>query len=348
VAGLCGATQEKKLGRTIVIVGASHAKRLDKALSELEEKTIFIEAPSFRFLQKDVAAMSEAIQEAVGDEIEDKVLLVNAFDNSYFVAKTEDGHFIPPRQDSSGRYHVDGEISCAPQETAKQMMLNCLPLLKKFAVIPKIVLVPVPRYLYAPCCSDVEHVPNLEDEDHVEKLVGALDSTHKLWRGMLFRERMPNTKVCNTSKIISDKAFWGPDPVHPSPEGYNAMGKFVLRGFSTMLGSLGGGGGSGGGIGGGNTDSTGDDGDRETPAGSKRFLEDDGGLGGIPKRPFWVHRSDEYVTRNDGNRRGGSFGDRGGRGQGGQWWRGKRGFGNGSYGGGGYGGGNYGGGGNRS
>jgi hypothetical protein len=89
-------------------------------------------------------------------------------------------------------------------------------------------------------------------------------------------------------------------------------------------------------IGVGNTDSMGDDGDRETPAGSKLVLEDDGGLGGVPKRPFWVHRSDEYVTRNDGNRRGGSFGDRGGRGRGGQWWRGKRGFGNGSYGSGGY------------
>jgi hypothetical protein len=66
---------------------------------------------------------------------------MNAFDNSYFVAKTEDGHFIPPRKDSSGRYHVDCEISCAPQETAKQMMLNCFPLLKKFSDIPKIVLV---------------------------------------------------------------------------------------------------------------------------------------------------------------------------------------------------------------
>jgi hypothetical protein len=143
---------------------------------------------------------------------------------------------------------------------------------------------------------DFGHVPNLEDEDHVEKLVGALDTTHKLWRGMLFRERMPNAKVCNTSKIISDKSFWGTDTVHPTPDRYRAMAKFVLRGFSTMLGRLGGGGGgSGGGNGGRNTDSLGEDGDRDTPSGSKRFLEDDSCLGGDPKRPFWVHRSDEYL-----------------------------------------------------
>jgi hypothetical protein len=68
-------------------------------LCELGETTLYIEAPSFRFLQKDVAAMSEAVQDVLGDETADKVLLMNAFDNSYFVAKTEDGHFIPPRKD---------------------------------------------------------------------------------------------------------------------------------------------------------------------------------------------------------------------------------------------------------
>jgi hypothetical protein len=131
--------------------------------------------------------------------------------------------------------------------------------------------------------------------------------------------------------IIFDKAFWGSDPVHPTPEGYNAMSKFITRGFSSMLSSSGGGGGDGGGGGGGA-----DEVDKDTPSGSKQLLDDDSSLGGVPNRPFWVHRSDDFVTRNEGNRRGGGFGDRGGRGRGGQWWRGRRGFGHhSSYGGGG-------------
>jgi hypothetical protein len=155
---------------------------------------------------------------------------------------------------------------------------------------------------------------------------------------MLFRERLANAKVCNTSKLISDKAFWGSDPVHPTPEGYNAMAKFIIRGFSTMLSSTGGGGGCGEGSGGGGVggDSYADEGDRDMPSGAKRLLEDNSSLGGVPKRPFWVHRSDDYVTRNEGNRRIGGFGDMDGRGRGGQWWRGRRGFGHhSSYGGGG-------------
>jgi hypothetical protein len=113
------------------------------------------------------------------------------------------------------------------------MLINSFPLLRKFAEIPKIVLVLIPRYLYAPCCSDIEHVPNLENEDHVEK--EGMDATHRLWRGMLFRERIPNVKVCNVGKVISEKSLWGTDPVHPVPEGYSAMGEFILRGFSSML-----------------------------------------------------------------------------------------------------------------
>jgi hypothetical protein len=215
VAGLFGATKQIRLGKNIVLIGASHAKRLHTVFKEDGEKTTFIEAPSFRVLQKDVAALTDTIQEELGDVLSDKVLLINAFDNSYFVAKTEDGHFIPPRKDSSGRYHVDGEVACAPQETAKKMLINSFPLLRKFADIPKIVLVPIPRYLYAPCCSDIEHVPNLENEDHFEKMLEGLDTTHRLWRGMLFRERIPNVKVCNVGKVISEKSLWGTDLVHP-------------------------------------------------------------------------------------------------------------------------------------
>jgi hypothetical protein len=82
-------------------------------------------------------------------------------------------------KDNSGRYHVDGELVRAHQETSKQLFLNLLPLLRRFSSVPKIVLAPIPRYLYDPCCSDIEHLPNLESEDHVAKILVDLE----LWMG---------------------------------------------------------------------------------------------------------------------------------------------------------------------
>jgi hypothetical protein len=63
VAGLFGAAKLNRLGKTIVTIGASHAKRLNNVFKEEGEKRIFIEAPSFRLHQKDVAAMTESVQD---------------------------------------------------------------------------------------------------------------------------------------------------------------------------------------------------------------------------------------------------------------------------------------------
>jgi hypothetical protein len=104
----------------------------------------------------------------------DVVILVNFVDNCFFWARTEDGLFNPPQKDNSGRYHVDCEIVCAPQETAKQVFINLFPLLQRFNNVPKIVLVPIPRFLYAPCCSNIEHVPDMESGNHMEKIMADL------------------------------------------------------------------------------------------------------------------------------------------------------------------------------
>jgi hypothetical protein len=61
VAGLYGASKQFRLGKNIVVIGASHAKRLNAVFKEAGEKTTFIETPSFRLLQKDVAAMTDTI-----------------------------------------------------------------------------------------------------------------------------------------------------------------------------------------------------------------------------------------------------------------------------------------------
>jgi hypothetical protein len=81
------------------------------------------------------------------------------------------------------------------------------------------------------------------------------------------------------------------------------MAKFIIRGFSSMLSATGSPGGHGGGGGSGS-------GADEAPSGSKRLVEDDGGSS-VSKKPFWVHSSDDFVTRTEGNRRGGGYGDRG-------------------------------------
>jgi hypothetical protein len=66
VAGLFGVTKSNKLGRTILLIAASHDKRLETILKEGGENAIYIETPSFRLLHEDVVALAEAVAAAVG------------------------------------------------------------------------------------------------------------------------------------------------------------------------------------------------------------------------------------------------------------------------------------------
>jgi hypothetical protein len=189
-------------------------------------------------------------------------------------------------------------------ETSKQLLSNLFPLLKEFQDVRKAVLVPLPRYLYGSCCSDPEHVSNLADPDHVENLAKSLDSTHKLWRGMVFREKLCLTKICNTTRLLTDGQQWGQDPVHPSPDGYRQVTDYVLAGLRALC--------------------TGKESVSEETGAKRGLAEEDAGSLSAPKRPTWVSRSETFATRSEvfrgrGRGYGGGSGCWGGRRGGGGW-----------------------------
>jgi hypothetical protein len=123
-----------------------------------------------------------------------------------------------------------------------------------------------------------------------------LDSTHRLWRGIAFRDKINNFKICNVSKLLAEQTWWRSDPVHPTVEGYNRVATFILKGFRTLL----------------EKDDEATAGGYSNPAAGNKRAADDTALS-APKRLAWLSRSENYVTRRDN----GPF--RGGGGSG--WWR---------------------------
>jgi hypothetical protein len=110
-----------------------------------------------------------------------------------------------------------------------------------------------------------------------------LDSTHKLWRGIAFRDKVANLKVCNISRLLGEPTWWRSDPVHPTVEGYNRVDLFIMKGFRAMITQDE------------PTDCTA--GGDSAVGSSKRALEAD--VFSAPKRPAWLRRSESYVTRRE-------------------------------------------------
>jgi hypothetical protein len=130
VAGLFGAPVHTKIVRLIVLVGDSHAKRLETQLKEAGERTCLVETPNFRVLNRDVVYLTSKIKVVLDRKKEDEaVILLSNINNCFFLARSEVGHHCPPVKDLDGNYHIDGELVCAPADTAKQLFLNMIPLL---------------------------------------------------------------------------------------------------------------------------------------------------------------------------------------------------------------------------
>jgi uncharacterized membrane protein YgcG len=192
-----------------------------------------VETAHWRATSREVLKLLEEIKSAMVDNTEVAVVL-GMTDNSFYVARTEDGSLIPHRRDIEGKYHMDGDILCSPLDSSRQVFLQLVPLLQGLPDVDKVLLAPIPRYLYNSCCLDMEHGPNVIEDDHCDKILAGISGLQKLWRGMAFRERIRNLRVVNIGPKIVDEALWGLDAVHLTAEGYAIIGNFLSSQLANM------------------------------------------------------------------------------------------------------------------
>jgi hypothetical protein len=200
-----------------------------ESFCESGEKAILVETPHFRATSQNIGNMVDALEDKLSCLDRNEVVLVlNMLDNSYFMAKGEDGNLIPHSRTMDGRYHIDGKLVVAPQETVKHMFNQLTGFFRKYQGICKVLLVPLPRYLRQACCSHEDHGHNIFQDGHVDVMLEDLASTYSLWRGMAFREKLPNIKIINTGQLLREDTWWRSDPVHPIKEGYNRVCNYTL------------------------------------------------------------------------------------------------------------------------
>jgi hypothetical protein len=235
LANLNGGHAIGSFSRNVVIIGASHGKRLVQPFTDAGASVTLIETPGWRPTPVEVSDLAKKILEATS-VLTDALLVLCPLDNSYFQTMGPDGSITSHRRGEDGRYHVIGDLLCGPAEAAKKMFQQLTPLLKSFADLDKILLVPLPRYLWQPCCDDPGHCTNVTEEGYSEAQLSDLDACHRLWRGLAHRDRIQNLKVCNTGHLLTSRLLWCKDPVHPIPIGYTSVTRYLINGVSDMEG----------------------------------------------------------------------------------------------------------------
>ena len=127
--------------------------------------------PGWRCIKQKVAALAELVREKLVAIKGTCTVVLQLYDNSFFMAKTDDGGLIPAVRDGiGGKYHVHGESVFAPKELQYATFTLSKSILDAVSSQQKILVSPVPHYLHDGCCLDREHVSNLKEDGYQSSL----------------------------------------------------------------------------------------------------------------------------------------------------------------------------------
>ena len=219
----------------ILLVGSSHAQRLCQYLDMLDVKFTSITIPGWRATKCKAMALALEISKFMANRDPDclykTVVIFQLFDNSVYMAKTEDGAIMPCRKEGeSHRYHVDGDLMLAPKELLRDIINTCTPVLKAAGETKKIIVTPLPRYTAHGCCGDADHAPNRNSAGFKEKLLTDLDSMRRDIKDLCFNANLRNFRVINLGRVVEERSEnWGSDPVHMLPDCYSKLAGLLME-----------------------------------------------------------------------------------------------------------------------
>jgi hypothetical protein len=295
--------KEDKTLSKILVIGGSHSIREAEELAKRGYEVVSCGVRGWRPNMTAIQDMTEKVAEAVKDLSEGDIVIIHCFDNVAYMARSEEGGDLPIRRYPDGSYHIEGDLVVASKERLFMFFKNCIPIFKLLEKFVVLFLSPLPRYLYSGCCTREDHAPNRLQDGFEEELRKALMVCRGFYKDFFFTSGFRNITVLNPGLETPQEdetglQLWGPDPVHPLPEGYSKIIDMVCREKEKK-----------------EVASRKRTGENLEPKNNKRPRFE-------PARPRWIEQAQPQITVQSGfnNWRGG---DRGrGRGRGRRPWRG--------------------------
>jgi hypothetical protein len=178
------------------------------------------------------------------------VVLYHMLDNSTFFVKTSEGGLLPIRKERrDGVYHVAGEVMVAPRELLTPTLTAMLPALAAGKADLRILLCPLPRYMYTPCCQEEGHCAGLGEEGYPEKMLAGLTEVYKFTKEFVRNGNLRKENVTTLNPVwamsggtrssnseLADMLWeaWETDPIHMNSEGYFKLAAGVMKVVQTQ------------------------------------------------------------------------------------------------------------------
>jgi len=224
---------------TIVTAGASILNRVSTLLAAENHKVHNLCVPGWSAVPVSIDGLATKLKEVPSEP--DKVFVYDLLGNTSYRCLEYDGSTSMIKNTGSG-YHVIGKVSMADDSSIRTILSLLAGILKADQEHFKVILPPLPRYLFSGCCADKDHCENLTDERHGEKLLGKIEHVRSMVKGELGRLGVKNFWVLNgvetltglpegtgpAEKLRALRPVCANDGVHLTPLGYNRLAKGIV------------------------------------------------------------------------------------------------------------------------
>jgi hypothetical protein len=162
-----GASSQGAEQARVALIGASHAAKVS-ALAAARHKGFIPNLPRW--------TPDQQVCNAIIDKLKDlklgpaDYLVLDIFSNTVYMGSNEEGLPTPAFRDDEGKYHVPGYMDVAPTAALRRLAGMGKRLAEAAGNATTVFLLPLPRYVAAPCCEDEGHVENFVADNYEDML----------------------------------------------------------------------------------------------------------------------------------------------------------------------------------
>ncbi len=216
----------------VILLGASNLGRCAARLRALGNTVVDLTKPGWIATKANVDTMLGELDKISCNE--KTILVYDLYGNSTFRFEQFDGSLSMPFN-SSGKYHLAGNIVVCPMQVFRKIFENTSALLARHKTVRSIIIPPLPRYLFTGCCTKPEHSTNINNTGYCIKLltdtINIRNNLKKLVSELGIRGHVLDS-CCVTScpttantltRIEALKTVCAPDGVHFLSAGYENL-----------------------------------------------------------------------------------------------------------------------------
>jgi hypothetical protein len=202
-------TTSGNAGQKVTLVGASNLGHSLPHFTDEKLEFVAVTVPGWTPSPENIKNMISSVESKAADSA---AFVFYLFGNSSVRFEQFDGTCALPFK-SNGKFHLAGKVIVTPSETFKKIVENTVSIIKAAGHKPCVILPPLPRYLFARCCSDENHCTNANDKEFCKILLTGFAQLKRDLIGHLVRLGVTNFKVmdfcctttCSTTANISER-----------------------------------------------------------------------------------------------------------------------------------------------